>query len=69
MARSGTSPVDSIFNAFPAWTKIGTGAAGAVDCTMFSDESVHVVTINASGHVLDIHGMGTSWTTTDLGVF
>ena len=54
---------------FPGWEKIGTGAAASVDCTMLGDESVHVVTLNGAGHVLDIHGTPGSWTTTDLGSF
>jgi len=54
---------------FTTWEKAGTGAAAAVDCTMLGDGTVHIVTLNSAGHVLDVHGNPGSWTTSDLGVF
>lgn len=55
--------------AFSAWERIGTQGASAPDCTMMGDESVHVVTLNNAGHILDIYGSPGSWATTDLGTF
>ena len=54
---------------FSAWERVGTGAAAAVDCTMLGDGTIHIVTLNSAGHVLDMHGTRGAWTTTDLGVF
>src|SRR6185312_1879162 len=54
---------------FTSWEKAGTGAASAVDCTMLGDGTIHIVTLNSAGHVLDVHGKPGAWTTSDLGVF
>ena len=54
---------------FSPWERIGTQGASAPDCTMMGDETVHVVTLNSAGHILDIYGSPGSWTTTDLGTF
>ena len=59
----------SFGNTFSAWERIGTQGASAPDCTMMGDESVHVVTLSAAGHILDIYGSPGSWATTDLGTF
>ncbi len=59
----------SFGNSFSAWERIGTQGASAPDCTIMGNETVHVVTLNNAGHILDISGSPGSWTTTDLGTF
>lgn len=56
-------------SSYSTWERIGTQAASAPDCALMGDQTVHVVTLNNAGHVLDIYGSPGSWTTTDLGTF
>lgn len=58
---------------FSSWTKVGVDAASAPDCVVLRDNAnvvdavLHVVTLSSRGTVVDVHGNGTSWVTTDLG--
>jgi hypothetical protein len=59
---------DSITSPFSSWTKVNDEVASSPDCSAGGPESViHVVALSAKGTVLDIHGKGTNWATTDLG--
>jgi hypothetical protein len=57
---------------FGPWTKVGGDAASAPDCVVMRDNpsaeaQIHVVALTSRGSVMDAHGGGTTWTTTDLG--
>jgi hypothetical protein len=59
---------DSITSPFSSWTKISDDASSSPDCVVGGAESVvRVVVLNAARSVVEIHGSGTSWVTTDLG--
>ena len=57
----------AITSGFSSWTMIGTDAASSPDCALAggADGVVHVVTLSASGTVLDVFGKGTNWATLD----
>ena len=59
----------SIMSPFSAWTMIGTDAATSPDCAVAgeADSIVHVVTLSATGALLDINGKESVWVVTDLG--
>jgi len=65
---SGAQVPDAL-NASSSWTQISANAASSPDCAVAgADQSaVHVVALNASGAVVDVHRAGTSWVVTDLG--
>lgn len=54
---------------FSSWEHVGDGVASSVDCTMMTDESVHIVSLDASGHIAEFQGTPGSWQKTDLGGF
>ena len=59
----------SITSPFSTWTMIANDAATSPDCAVAggANRIVHVVTLSASGTVLDINGKESSWVVTDLG--
>jgi hypothetical protein len=59
---------DSITSPFSPWNQISEDVASSPDCAIGGRESIaHVVALSSAGTVLDVHGKGTSWVTTDLG--
>jgi hypothetical protein len=59
---------DSISSSFSSWTQIGNDVASSPDCAIGGPDSIaHIVVLSSTGTVLDVHGKGASWVTTDLG--
>ena len=59
---------DSSTSPFSSWMKIGDDVASAPDCAISGPDSIaHIVLLSSTGSVLDVHGKGANWVTTDLG--
>jgi hypothetical protein len=59
---------DSITTPFSTWRQVADNVASSPDCAIGGPDSIaHIVILNAAGAVIDVHGKGTNWVTTDLG--
>jgi hypothetical protein len=58
----------SITSSFSSWMPIAADPASSPDCAVIGAQSlVHVVTTSATGTVVDVTGMESSWVVTNLG--
>jgi hypothetical protein len=54
---------------FAAWRQVHGDAARSPDCAILRNRNAHAVTVNQAGAVVVVSGRGTTWMTTNLGVF